>query len=29
MLEKQEDFFERLHIDFWQGDGGAVFSKNL
>ena len=28
MLEKQEDFFERLHIDFWQGDGGAVFSKN-
>ena len=28
MLENQEDFFERLHIDFWQGDGGAVFSKN-
>ena len=22
------DFFERLHIDFWQGEGGAVFSKN-
>ena len=28
MLERQEDFFERLHIDFWQGDGGSVFSKN-
>ena len=28
MLEKQEDFFERLHIDFWQGNGGAVFSNN-
>ena len=28
VVEKQEDFFERLHIDFWQGDGGAVFSKN-
>ncbi len=28
MLNKQEDFFERLHIDFWQGDGGAAFSKN-
>jgi hypothetical protein len=26
--ERQADFFERLHIDFWQGDGGAVFSKN-
>ncbi len=28
MRKKQDDFFERLHIDFWQGDGGAVFSKN-
>ncbi len=28
MLENQADFFERLHIDFWQGDGGAEFSKN-
>jgi hypothetical protein len=28
MLENQPDFFERLHIDFWQGDGGAVFSEN-
>lgn len=28
MLNKQEDFFERLHIDFWQGEGGAVFSEN-
>ena len=27
-LENQADFFERLHIDFWQGDGGAEFSKN-
>lgn len=28
VLANQSDFFERLHIDFWQGDGGAVFSKN-
>lgn len=28
VLENQSDFFERLHIDFWQGDGGAVFSEN-
>ncbi len=27
-VENQADFFERLHIDFWQGDGGAVFSEN-
>ena len=26
--ENQSEFFERLHVDFWQGDGGAVFSKN-
>ena len=26
--QNQADFFERLHIDFWQGEGGAVFSKN-
>lgn len=26
--KNQADFFERLHVDFWQGDGGAVFSKN-
>ena len=28
MLAGQEDFFERLHADFWQGEGGAVFSQN-
>ncbi|MDA8562838.1 class I SAM-dependent methyltransferase [Mariniblastus sp.] len=22
------NFFERLHVDFWQGEGGAVFSEN-
>lgn len=26
--QNQADFFERLHTDFWQGEGGAVFSKN-
>lgn len=26
--QNQADFFERLHIDFWQGEGGAVFSIN-
>ena len=25
---KQESFFEKLHLDFWQGEGGAVFSEN-
>ncbi len=28
LLEQQEEFFERLHLDFWQGEGGAVFSEN-
>ena len=28
MLEDQTDFFERLHLDFWSGEGGAVFSGN-
>ena len=28
MLNNESDFFEKLHIDFWQGDGGAVFSEN-
>ena len=28
MLENESGFFEKLHIDFWQGDGGAVFSEN-
>ena len=28
MLEKQANFFERLHFDFWRGDGGAAFSRN-
>ena len=28
ILEDQSEFFERLHADFWQGDGGAVFSTN-
>ena len=28
MLDRQADFFERLHIDFWQGEGGAVFATN-
>lgn len=26
--KNQEDFFERLHLDFWKGDGGANFSSN-
>ena len=26
--QNEADFFERLHVDFWQGEGGAVFSKN-
>ena len=26
--KNQQGFFERLHLDFWQGDGGAVFSDN-
>lgn len=26
--QNQADFFERLHIDFWQGEGGTIFSKN-
>lgn len=26
--EKQDDFFERLHQDFWSGQGGAQFSDN-
>ena len=26
--QNDADFFERLHIDFWQGEGGAVFSEN-
>ena len=25
---KQESFFEKLHLDFWQGEGGDIFSKN-
>lgn len=28
LTEKQEDFFERLHKNFWAGEGGAVFSQN-
>ena len=28
MLNKHADFFERLHIDFWQGEGGIEFSQN-
>lgn len=28
LRQKDADFFERLHTDFWQGDGGALFSKN-
>ncbi len=28
VIENQDDFFERLHLDFWQGDSGAEFSKN-
>lgn len=28
MLHGHDDFFERLHVDFWQGSGGAVFSQN-
>ncbi len=24
----QQQFFERLHAEFWSGDGGAVFSQN-
>lgn len=28
MLENDSDFFEKLHLDFWQGEGGAVFSEN-
>ena len=25
---KQPDFFEKLHLDFWQGEGGTIYSKN-
>jgi len=28
IIENEEDFFERLHFDFWKGEGGAVFSEN-
>ena len=28
IIKNHEGFFERLHLDFWQGDGGAVFSNN-
>lgn len=28
ILKNQTDFFERLHLDFWSGEGGAVFSNN-
>lgn len=28
LLENQQEFFERLHLDFWQGEGGSVFSDN-
>ena len=28
IANNQDDFFERLHVDFWQGDGGAAFSTN-
>lgn len=28
MQENHAEFFERLHLDFWKGDGGTVFSKN-
>lgn len=28
LVENQTGFFERLHADFWQGEGGVVFSKN-
>lgn len=24
----QQEFFERLHADFWSGEGGAVFAQN-
>ena len=24
----QQDFFERLHAEFWSGEGGAVFAEN-
>jgi SAM-dependent methyltransferase len=27
-VQKRDDFFEALHNDFWQGDGGAVFAEN-
>ena len=28
ITSRQESFFEKLHLDFWQGEGGALFSKN-
>ena len=28
VTRNEEGFFERLHLDFWQGDGGAVFAEN-
>ena len=28
LRQNDADFFERLHTDFWQGEGGAIFSKN-
>ncbi|MDB2686828.1 class I SAM-dependent methyltransferase [Mariniblastus sp.] len=28
ITSKQESFFEKLHLDFWQGEGGAQFSTN-
>ena len=28
MLSRNEAFFERLHQDFWRGQGGAVFADN-
>ena len=27
-LEQREEFFEALHEDFWQGEGGNVFAEN-
>ena len=28
MNQNQSEFLERLHLDFWQGEGGDVFSSN-
>ena len=28
ITSKQESFFEKLHLDFWQGEGGESFSEN-